>query len=233
MRHVESFFFGRDNQLFGMYHPAGASQRRHGIIICPPLFHEYYRSHFINKRIAVDMAAKGFDVLRFDYSGTGDSNGAIPLQPFETWSRDIGDAIAEVSQLGAYKSVSVIAGRFSASLALPWQQELSKYICWDPVLDYHEYLEQIDATNKATLSEHQSLSEKELSACTENDFLGTGVLRATIEQSLTEFMNRLDRESMSSLPDRSIEVYSDVDWVSSNLEQIYAHDVIKQVTSAM
>ena len=216
-----------------MYHPAIADSRRHGVVLCPPLFHEYYRSHFTIKRIAVELASKGYDVLRFDYSGTGDSKGIIPSRLFDAWSREIGDAITEIGQLGGYKSVSVVAARFSALLALPWQNELSKYVCWDPVLDRQRYLEQIEATNNATLAEHRSMSKEEHKMHTEKDFLGTGILRATFEQNLLNFTNRLDEECTRSLPDGTIEVNSDVDWVSANLEMIYAHDVIKRIADSI
>ncbi len=233
LRHAESFFFGRDKQLFGMYHPATGYPRRHGIVICPPLFHEYYRSHFTTKRIAVELAGKGYDVLRFDYSGTGDSKGAIPPLPFAAWSRDIGDAIAEVGQLGNYKSLSVFAARFSAALALPWKHLISKYICWDPVLDRNQYLEQIDAINNESLAEHATLSQEERREHAKNDFLGTGILRATLERSLLQFANRLDEEDQCSLPDDSIEVHSFFFNDTATTEMIYAHDVVKQVADAM
>lgn len=233
LRQVESFFFGKNKQLFGMYHPATVYPRRHGIVICPPLFHEYYRSHFTTKRIAVELACKGYDVLRFDYSGTGDSKGDIPPLPFDAWSRDIGDAITETGQLGNYKNLSVVTARFSAALALPWRQLISKYICWDPVLDRDRYLEQIDATNSKSLADHTSMSQDERRMHAENDFLGTGVLRTTIKQSLFQFTDRLNEEGQYSLPDDSVEVHSDVSWVTAATEMIYAHDVIKQVSDAM
>lgn len=233
LRQVESFYFGRDEQLFGMYHPATGNPRRHGIVICPPLFHEYYRSHFTIKRIAVELAAKGFDVLRFDYSGTGDSKGNIPTRLFEAWSRDIGDAITEVGHLGSYKDISIVTARFSASLALPWKQVIRKYVCWDPIFDCNQYLERIEKINNRTLGEHLSMSRGEIEAHAENDFLGTGVTRKALEKCLVQFTNRLADEELSSLSNDTVEVRSDTDWEVAGTEMIYAHDVIGRVAAAV
>jgi hypothetical protein len=230
---MDSLFFADDGRLFGIYHCATGYPQGHGVVVCPPLFHEYYRSHYTIKRIATELARKGFDVLRFDYSGTGDSKGSIPDRPFETWSRDIGEAISALRKLGSYSNVSVVAARFSASLALPWQGEFRNFICWDSVLDSRLYFEQIDATNNATLAEHGSMSEKERWIHAQNDFLSTGVPRATIEQDLTRFTMRIVEDRMSSLPQYAVEVNSATDWVSAKLTQIYGHDVIKRVVAAL
>jgi pimeloyl-ACP methyl ester carboxylesterase len=230
---VEAFFFGSHERLFGMYHPPVIHPRGHGVVVCPPLFNEYYRSHFTLKRIATELARKGYDVLRFDYFGTGDSRGVIPSSPFDTWSRDIGDGIHEVRRLASCRQVSAITARFSASLALAWQHDLGKYICWDPVFDGREYLKQMNETHSASLAEHVKMSETERKLHKENDFLGTGISRASFERSLARFESQLDDENLSSLPGECVEVDSEAEWISAGLEMIYAHDVIKRVTDAL
>lgn len=233
MKQVDSFFFGSENKLFAMYHPASGFSRGQGVVICPPLFHEYYRSHFTNRRIAAELARKGYDVLRFDYSGTGDSKGNIPDRLFEIWSDEIGDALRTVRQLGGYRKVSIVAERFSAALALPWQEDLGKYVCWDPVIDAVEYRDQIDALNAASLAEHRSMPEDERAKHTETDFLGTGLRRDTIVENLTRFTKKIGANGVNSLPEGTVDIESDVEWISASLEMVYAHDVIKRVSEAM
>ena len=77
LKNVEGFFFGEKQQLFGMFHPSNGRPRDHAVVLCPPLFHEYFRAHFALKKIATDLASSGYDVVRFDYSGTGDSKGDL------------------------------------------------------------------------------------------------------------------------------------------------------------
>ena len=233
MKHVESLFFGSSAQLFGMYHPATGHPRNHGVVVCAPLFHEYYRSHFTVKRIAVDLATQGYEVLRFDYTGTGDSKGEIPPDMFGLWSADIGEAIAEIQSLSGCTKVSLIAARFSASLCLPWQAKINKYVCWDSILDYRDYMKQLDAMNIASVDEHFMMSNEERVTYMESDYLGTGLSRTSFSQMLSGFAEHLDAQELKSLPENTIEICSDTNWVSASLKMIYAHDTVKQITDVM
>lgn len=216
-----------------MYHPSINHSRGHGVALCPPLFHEYYRSHFSLKRVASELARKGYDVLRFDYSGTGDSKGSVPTEPFDIWSREIGEVIAELRRLGGYSRITIVAVRFSAALAVPWEKNLDGLVHWDPVFDHRRYLELLDATNNASLAEHLWMSDGIRRKFSESDFLGTGLPRATIARNLLQFSNQLENGPHCRSSDGAIVVQSEVDWVCAGLEMIYAHDVIKRIVDAM
>jgi hypothetical protein len=231
LRQVESFFFGSGNELFGTYHNALAHSRGHGVLICPPLFSEYYRSHFAIRRIAAELAQKGYDVLRFDYSGTGDSKGAIPPSVCSAWSNEIGSAAHQLRSLGC-RVLSVIAARFSASLVLRWRAEFDKYVCWDPIFDPDAYMRQLDATHNASLAQHRDMPEAERHMRFQSDFLGTGVSRATIAESVFELAGETERQAARTLPAGGIDVKSETEWTSPGLQMIYAHDVIKRVSDA-
>ena len=65
-----------DRALFTWYHPPPAAvRRRAGIVICPPLGYEYMSSYRALRILAERLAALGFDTLRVDYDGTGNSEG--------------------------------------------------------------------------------------------------------------------------------------------------------------
>ncbi|SFM99937.1 serine aminopeptidase domain-containing protein [Dokdonella immobilis] len=61
-------------RLFGVLHVATAPARA-AILLCAPILHEYVRSHRLFALLAHELCERGFDVLRFDYRGCGDSEG--------------------------------------------------------------------------------------------------------------------------------------------------------------
>lgn len=57
---------------FGWLHPAPGGR---GVVLCPPYGYEALCTHRGWREIAETLAAAGIPTLRFDYSGTGDSDG--------------------------------------------------------------------------------------------------------------------------------------------------------------
>ena len=72
----EPFIFRRDDvSLFGMLHkPAGSP--RLGFVTCHPFAEEKLWSHRVFVSAARALAQAGHAVLRFDFSGAGDSGGS-------------------------------------------------------------------------------------------------------------------------------------------------------------
>lgn len=64
----------RGRRLFSVLHRPQAPARA-GVLVCPPLFDEHARSYRLFALLADALAAHGLAVLRFDYLGTGDSDG--------------------------------------------------------------------------------------------------------------------------------------------------------------
>src|SRR5262245_3688452 len=95
---MKPFFFGSSAQpLFGVYHPpAGSAPTREGVVLCGPFGREYLRAHRALRELAHRLAASGFHVLRFDYSGSGDSSGDGEDADAARWVSDIGAAVDEV-----------------------------------------------------------------------------------------------------------------------------------------
>ena len=230
MKNVEGFFFGEKQQLFGMFHPSTGRPRDHAVVLCPPLFHEYFRAHFALKKIATDLASSGYDVLRFDYSGTGDSKGDLEAAVFEQWSQDIGIAIAEIRSLSGPSVVSLVATRYAAALALPWQSEVANFVGFDPIVDGGDYARDIELIHEGSMQAHLQLSDTDRKRISQDDFLGTGLTRDSILDALTQFDTRI--RQIGSLPDRSVAVASETDWAQPHLEAVYAHEAIRQVTGA-
>lgn len=230
---MDSFYFGSNGRLFGTYHPATGQLRSHGVVVCAPLFHEYYRSHHTLRKTAAELAGCGYDVIRFDYRGTGDSKGVVPADPFHAWSDDIGEALMELRQLSGCTRASLITTRFSSALALPWRNKTGRYVCWDPVLDHDTYMQSLDAMNAASLSEHTQMPDDVLLELAREDYLGTGFSRSSIGQSIVAFAQDLAARCPNGLPVGSSKIRSPVEWPIASLQTIYAHDTVDQLVGAI
>ena len=110
--------------------------RQRAILIAGPLLNEGVRAHFALREVALRTARAGFDVLRFDFAGLGNSCGATKNSSLRRWSSDIVDAAEELRELSGSSSLTVIAVRFSANLALPLvaNGRIEQLLTWDPVL---------------------------------------------------------------------------------------------------
>src|SRR5690349_12729915 len=84
------FFGSRERPLFAWHHRASSGRRDAVIVLCPPLGYEYMSAYRTWRLLAERLAALGFDVLRFDYDGTGNSAGVYedPCR-VDAWKRSI------------------------------------------------------------------------------------------------------------------------------------------------
>ena len=148
-------FFGESGSpLYGVYHPpAKSSFQKSAFLICSPIGHEYAKTYSAIKKLAQSLAEAGAHVLRFSYTGLGDSSSAS--EKFSIWQalRDIQVAMDELQDMAALKVVSVIGLRFGALLAteIACSQPIEKLILWEPVLSGKNYLENAVLLHKQML----------------------------------------------------------------------------------
>ncbi len=151
---MQALFFGSSRQpLFGVYHEAeGPTPRDTGIVICPPLWHEYIRAHRPMRNLAVRLSAGGYHVFRFDYYGTGDSGGDALDGRVSQWLMDIDTAIEELKDTSGVSRVSLVGLRFGGTLATVVAQsprkDLDRLVLWDPVLSGPSYLSMLENIGK-------------------------------------------------------------------------------------
>jgi pimeloyl-ACP methyl ester carboxylesterase len=142
---VNAFYFGASTrQLFGFYHPA-AGRSRGGVVICAPLGREYLLAHATLRYLARLLADAGFDVLRFDYFGTGDSAGAFEEASQRQWLTDIATAITELKDLARIDRVSLVGMRYGAALAAVvarTAEGIDGLVLWDTVTSGRDYLQE-------------------------------------------------------------------------------------------
>ena len=143
-------FFG-DNQrpLFGVYHaPRGRTRRsRRGVLICPPIGQEYNRTHWTLRLMANQLARKGIHVMRMDYSGIGDSAGAVmDITSLATWQDDIQLGIERLKTESGVDTVMLVGQRMGAALAAKvamQRPDVNALVSWETVVDGQAWLDEL------------------------------------------------------------------------------------------
>lgn len=154
---MEPLYFGNSPKArFGVYHavPASARSLDRGVVLCYPLGHEYLRAHRAFRNLALALNRAGLPVLRFDYLGSGDSDGDGADAGIPAWQQDIDAAVDELKQRASVSRVSLVGLRFGATLAAltaARRSDIDTLVLWDPVLSGHAYLEELAAVQDAWL----------------------------------------------------------------------------------
>jgi hypothetical protein len=141
-------YFGRDRRaLFGMLQTGVATgEPRRAVLLCRPFGREAIRAQRTYRVLSERLARGGHWVLRFDYYGSGDSDGEDVDLTLQGMCEDIEVAsrmlLGEVGTnvpmtwlgLGLGASAAWLTG---AKAAFPPEQ----VVVWDPVLDGRSYLD--------------------------------------------------------------------------------------------
>ena len=136
--------------LFTWHHPPPPHLRRGaGIVLCPALGYEYMSSYRAWRMLAERLASIGFDTLRLDYDGTGNSAGD-PDDPDRVgaWLRSIARAIAETRRLSGSSPIALIGLRAGALLALQAAAAAGGVEClvlWSPFASGRAYVRELKA----------------------------------------------------------------------------------------
>ena len=145
------YFESGGRPLFAWLHrPAGAAVE-HGVVICPPLGHEQVHSHRALRHLAERLAAQGFVVMRFDYHGVGDSDGAEKdPQPLATWQANVSDAVEWMRTEGGCRKISLVGLRLGATLAVLYaeQHEVESLVLWAPIVKGRRYVRELTALSQ-------------------------------------------------------------------------------------
>ena len=122
------FFFpgSRGRRLLGFLHlPAGSLSDPPpvGIVYCHPFGEEKMSSHAISVKAARRLCEQGAAVLRFDCSGTGDSQGELDETSLDDWHEDLGHAVAELRRASGAARVGLWGLRLGAHQVLRYAAE--------------------------------------------------------------------------------------------------------------
>ncbi|WP_192311617.1 alpha/beta hydrolase [Pseudoxanthomonas sp. PXM02] len=154
---VPAFFGPQERRLFGVRH-LPAEGVRAALLMCPPLLHEQMRSYRFFSQVASQLAGAGIACLRFDYYGTGDSEGDDGQFRPEATTQDLTLAAAELQRIAPDVPLIVMGARASALFA--WRDAAalgaSALWLWQPVVDGERYVQTLVARdNDERASNHR------------------------------------------------------------------------------
>lgn len=149
-------YFGVRRQLLGSYHLAQRLRPRStAVVLCNPFGEEASRAHRSYRVLATQLERAGFPVLRFDYSGTGDSLGDSVGVTMAGWLSDIGVASDHLRKASGASRICLVGLRLGATLAMlaSARGDLSPrhLLMWDPVVDGSAYLRELGSQHQAYL----------------------------------------------------------------------------------
>lgn len=136
------YFGPPERRLFGVYHPP-VGPLKANLLLCPPLLHEQVRSYRFFSKMAAQLAGTGLACLRFDYYGTGDSEGDdSDFLPAGT-RLDLQLAAAELRRSAGAAPLILMAVRGAALLAHRDAAAVgaSALWLWQPVADGDAYVQ--------------------------------------------------------------------------------------------
>ena len=131
-------------RLYAVHYQPRSVCREHAILFAHSLGHEYVRGHRNLQQLAVALCERGFDVIRFDYLGTGDSDGLCEEVNAETMGRDLLNVRRRIMDQTNVRNISLVGLRLGATVATHYRENFQTMVLWDPVPSGKAFLELLD-----------------------------------------------------------------------------------------
>lgn len=126
-------------RLFALHDPAVLAARAmpRAAVICNPGGAELVHAHRSLRHLALRLSRRGFHVLRFDYYGTGDSEGEDGEADPAGMQQDTEFALEAARDIAGVAQVALIGLRLGAGIAaqasLRRSGEVESLVLWDPL----------------------------------------------------------------------------------------------------
>lgn len=213
------FYFGTaKRRLFGALDPAqGRAGRPQAVVICYPWGPEYVYAHRALRHLARQLATRGFDVLRFDYYGTGDSGGEEDQVRVAGCRDDIRAAMEELKETSGAKSITLIGLRLGASLAAEiaalGRKDVAGVVLWDPAVSGAEHLDALGAEWKDMAQRHHTRLGEDV------DYRRGGRFGLPMTDDLAHDINGIDLIQIAGkIPQKTL-------WLST--QRLQSHDALR------
>lgn len=178
----------------GWFHAGALPRRQVAVVMCRPLGYEAMCSYRTYAQLAQTLANAGFDVMRFDYHGTGDSAGGDEdPRRVQAWLASIHAAIDEVRRMSGATRVALFGTRFGGTLAVQAALErggVDSLMLWAPCASGRAFVREMRAAEAA-----RGLA----SSASGLEALGTLFTPGTLED-----MGRLDAAKAQIAPARDV-----------------------------
>jgi len=153
------FIVGSGRPLFAWHHsPPSRVRRGAGVVLCPPLGYEYMSAYPTLRILAERLAALGFDALRIDYDGTGNSAGDHEdPDRLNAWIHSIECAIAETRRVSGSSIVALVGLRAGALLALQAAAStggVERLVLWSPFASGRAFVRELKAFAGLSQQDH-------------------------------------------------------------------------------
>lgn len=194
------YFGAAGRELFGILHPGHQIDgRRMTVLLCSPFGLEAIRAQRTWRVLAERLARAGHSVLRFDYFGSGDSDGEDTDVTLEGLREDIETASQTLRStcpglptvwigLGLGATAALAASRNAA-------QPPSRLLLWEPVIDGRGYL--------GTLRRRHAELIETMSQPSPHQPAGTGGFEAlgfSVSPRLVEELSKVSAETLLPPP---------------------------------
>ncbi len=151
-------FLNGGRELFGLLQPADPGRARgHGVLLCNPFGQEAIRASRLYRVLGDRLQTAGYDVLRFDYYGSGDSAGEDEEFDLDGAVRDAASAAELLCHRTQPQRLSLAGLRLGGSIAALASAQMTRpvdqLVLFEPVADGPGYLATLHANNARILSE--------------------------------------------------------------------------------
>lgn len=153
-RELRALWFGDDVSLIGHLHTPTGDARDLCAVICPvPFGYENICSYRALRVLADHLARVGIAALRFDFPGTGDSDG---VHDMEAWLAAVGAAVATARRETACTRIALIGVGFGGTIALAALDrgvEVDQLVMWGSPSKGRTWLREQRAFHKVAVPE--------------------------------------------------------------------------------
>jgi len=178
------------------------------VLLCNPFGEEAVRAHRIYRVLATQLSRAGHPVLRFDYLGTGDSQGDADDVTLDDWIDDIALAAAVLRRESGVSQLAAVGLRLGGTLAARAVArraiELRHLLMWDPIVAGAAYLRELAAAHVEYMTDELSKPQPPPRMSAEGH--PEEVLGHPLSPALARAMAGLDLADSGSIPAQAITV---------------------------
>jgi len=142
---LEPIMFPAQGQtLYGVIHHPQQDSKDTAVLMCSSIAHEYMKVHSLYQSIAMNLSKQGYCVMRFDYTGFGNSSGEPGTANIDNWRNDIIQAAARLRKTSKKTKLTMVVCRLGLPLLLSaFDCKTTRIVALDPVYNGRAYTDHL------------------------------------------------------------------------------------------